>query len=116
MAKISLLKLIEKALSDKLAEDVQVIPVSDLTPLADFYIYASASNFRKIDAIVSEVKRVVSTSKHYQVHHIEGRAESGWVLIDCYDVIVNVMSEEQRQRMQLEALLGERLKKHATSK
>jgi ribosomal silencing factor RsfS len=37
-------------------------------------------------------------------------------LIDCYDVIVNVMSEEQRQRMQLEALLGERLKKHTTSK
>jgi ribosome-associated protein len=116
MAKIKLLTLVEKALSDKLAEDVQVLAVSKLTPFADYNVFSSASNTRKIDAIVSEIKRVVTLSKTYKVHHIEGRAESGWVLIDCYDVIVHVMSEEQRQRMQLEALLGERLKKQAKAK
>ena len=41
------------------------------------------------------------------VINVEGKVESGWILVDCGSVIVNIMREEIRDFYDLEGLLGE---------
>ena len=38
---------------------------------------------------------------------VEGKVESGWILVDCGSVIVNIMKEEIRDFYDLEGLWGE---------
>ena len=38
---------------------------------------------------------------------VEGQEDSEWVLIDCGDIVVNVMQQEAREFYDLESLWGE---------
>ena len=38
---------------------------------------------------------------------MEGQEDSEWVLIDCGDVVINVMQQEAREFYDLESLWGE---------
>ena len=38
---------------------------------------------------------------------MEGKSESGWILIDCGEVVINIMKNEIREFYDLEGLWGE---------
>ena len=38
---------------------------------------------------------------------MEGKIESGWILVDCGEVVVNIMKNEVREFYDLEGLWGE---------
>ena len=37
---------------------------------------------------------------------VEGEPDSGWILVDCGDVVINIMRAEQREFYDLESLWG----------
>ena len=43
-----------------------------------------------------------------QILGIEGDVESGWVLVDCGEVVINIMTKETRDYYDLEGLWGEK--------
>ena len=45
--------------------------------------------------------------QHRRPAHIEGRAEGTWVLLDYSDMLVHVLSEEEREYYALERLWGD---------
>ncbi len=96
--------LIKKVLDDHKAEEISVIDVSERTPFAEYYVLCSASNIRQIGALADAVIDKLEEKK-INYSHKEGTPESGWILIDAYDVIVNVFSKEQRERVSIEKLL-----------
>ena len=98
------LAIIEKALDDHKAKDIVSIDVSERTPFAEYYVLATAGNKRQLNALKDAVVEELEKAK-YSVGHIEGTPESGWVLIDCHHIIVNVFTEEERARINLEMLL-----------
>lgn len=100
-------RLIVAALKEHKAENVAVIDVREKTPLADYYIICSALNIRQLKAL-SEVVDDVLAKNAYKVHHSEGPERSGWILIDAYDVIINLFSIEERERIALEKLYAEK--------
>lgn len=104
MESLELANLIAKALDEKKATNIEVVDVRDRTPLADYYVFATASNPRQLNSFKDIVNETVEQAGE-SVHHFEGQALSGWVLIDCYHVIVNVFTEEERNRIDLETLL-----------
>lgn len=105
MRKDKTIKIIEKTLSEHKAKDIQIIDVHENTPFADFYIICSATNIRQLDALANAVIDELEKNK-INVNHKEGRPESGWILIDAYHVIVNIFSEDERNRVSLEELLN----------
>ena len=38
---------------------------------------------------------------------VEGEAESGWVLVDCGNIVINIMKKDERDFYDLEGLWGE---------
>jgi len=104
MNNTELTKIIKKAILDKKGEKVEVIDVKALTPFTSYYVICNAKNFRQIDAIKSSVLDALEINK-IKINHVEGKSESGWVLIDAYQYIINIFSKEERKRFDLETFL-----------
>lgn len=95
--------LVKKVLNDHKAEDIQVIDVTERTPFADFYVLASATNIRQLNALADAVIEELAKKK-IPYSHKEGTPESGWILVDAYHVIVNIFTKEERERVSIEEL------------
>ncbi len=105
MANKSLKTLVLSILEDKQAEDIKIYDVKGKSPLTDFVIVASANNFRKLDAITNQLRKDFIHHPKYKVHHIEGKPESGWMVMDLYDVVVHLFDPANREKMKLDQIL-----------
>lgn len=91
------------ALSEKKAEDLRVIEISEISPLADYFIIATGTNANQIQAMVDAVDEALTKANH-QVKQIEGNRNSSWVLMDYGDIIVHIFSQEDRLFYNLEKI------------
>jgi ribosome-associated protein len=92
-----------KAISDKKGEYIVLIDISEQCSFADFFLNATASNERQLAALVGEVEDKLA-QQGVLPKNIEGRANSGWMLMDYGDLIVNVFLPEQRDLYKLEKI------------
>jgi len=94
------------ALEDMKAKDILPLDIRGISGFADWFIIATASSSRNAKAISNKIIESVKENK-LQVVGVEGQEDSEWVLIDCGDVVVNVMQKETREYYDLESLWGE---------
>lgn len=94
------------ALDDMKAKDILSLDIRDISNFADWFIIATASSSRNAKAISN---KIIEEVKLNQLHVIgvEGQEDSEWVLIDCGDIVINVMQQEAREFYDLESLWGE---------
>ena len=90
-----------KALDQKHAEDVLVIDVGEKSSFADYLILASGSNERLIAALVDDAEDQLA-KEDLIVKSIEGTKESGWILMDYGDIVVNVLTKDMREKYNIE--------------
>lgn len=90
-----------KTLDSKKAEDITIFDIATKSSIADYLILASASNERLIGALVDEVEEAYA-KEGLLVKSIEGKKESGWILMDFGDIIVNVLTFEMREKYNIE--------------
>lgn len=88
---------------DKKAEDVVLLDIRGLSPIADYFVICSGTTDRQVAAIAEAVE-TASRSLGRPPLHVEGKPDSGWVLLDCSDVIVHVFGPRERAYYQLERL------------
>ena len=98
-----LAKLACHALSEKKAEDIRVIDISEISVLADFFVIANGTNPNQIQAMVDAVDEELTKIGH-GAKQIEGNQHSSWVLMDFSDIIVHVFSKEDRLFYDLERI------------
>ena len=91
------------ALSEKKAEEVRVIDISEISPLADYFVIATGGNVNQIQAMVDAVEEELGKAGHTP-KQIEGNRSSSWVLMDYRDIIVHVFSKEDRLFYDLERI------------
>ncbi len=89
--------------SDKLAEDIVMLDIRSLTTLADYFVIMSAGSSRQIEALQEELVQALK-DRGVRPHHLEGRPDSGWMLLDFSDVIVHIFNQERRDYYKLEQL------------
>ena len=94
------------ALDDMKAKDILSLDIRDISNFADWFIIATASSSRNAKAISNKIIEEVKLNKLH-VLGVEGQEDSEWVLIDCGDIVVNVMQQEAREFYDLESLWGE---------
>lgn len=92
-------------LSELQAGDIALLDIARSSGFADYFVLATAHSPLQFSAIVErlglELKRAGAPPRRQ-----EGHRESGWVLIDCGDVIVHLFSPEKRDYYRLEELWG----------
>jgi len=94
------------AASDKKAEDILVMNVSEVTSIADLFIICSGRSERQVQSIADGV---VEKAKEHgrQPVGVEGYASGRWILIDLGDVVVHAFVPEERELYRLERLWGD---------
>ena len=103
---IELAVAVAAAADDKKAADLLLLEVADVLALVDVFLLATASSDRQLKAVADAVEeRGRELGRRPQQR--EGRAESGWLLLDFGDVVVHLFSEEQREFYSLERLWGD---------
>lgn len=109
MEAIDIVKTAVQAIDSKKGENIQVIGVSDLTILADYFIIATGTSTTQVKALADEVEYKLSL-KDVQPHHIEGE-KTPWVCLDYNSVVVHIFYKDQRDFYRLERLWedGEKL-------
>jgi len=93
-----------KALDDKKAKDIQVLEITDLTTLADYFVIATGSSNTQINALVDNVEKVLHEEAQEEPLHREGYRGGTWVLLDYGCIAVHVFNAENRQFYGLEHL------------
>lgn len=100
---MELLKKLVNLLNDKKAKDMIAIDVSQKSSFTDYLLIVTGGSERQIDSLAEEVKKYM-TKEALDFKGLEGKASSGWILLDCGDIIVNIFSNEQRNLYQLEKI------------
>jgi ribosome-associated protein len=96
---------IVELLSDRQAEDVVLLDISQLATFTDFFVIATAQNVRHVGALLDAFDKELAREGIKSLHK-EGDPESGWVLLDFGGVVVHIFTPEDRAFYNLEALWG----------
>ncbi len=103
---IEVARLAVEAASDKQADNIVMLDTKQVCSFADYFVICSGDSPRQIEAIRQEIREKL---KHDDIipFHIEGGADSGWILLDLGDVVVHIFSPSQRDYYRLDDLWQE---------
>jgi ribosome-associated protein len=103
IASRKLVKLCCRALAEKKAEDLRVLDVSGKSTITDYLVLATGSSEPHLRALRMELEKELSADGVHLVG-LEATSESGWVVVDAFDVMVHLFSPEMRDHFGLENL------------
>lgn len=92
------------AAEDKKAEDIVLLDLRPDTIIADFFVICTGDNIRQLRAIAESIREKVKKTVQRLPYSVEGEADSGWLLMDYGDIVVHIMSAENRSYYDLEGL------------
>ena len=92
-----------RAAESKKALNIKVLDLREVTSFCDFFIIASGTNPKQVQAIAEGVDRELRTIGE-RANAVEGFDNAEWILADYGDFIVHVFSEKAREFYDLERL------------
>ena len=100
---LALIKLCCGVLDDKKAEDLRVLDVSAQSSITDYLILATGTSEPHLRALRVEIEKMLDSGK-VQIVGMETGQESGWIVIDLFDVMIHLFTPENRAKYRLEHL------------
>lgn len=97
-----IVKTAVKAIDSKKGESIDVIKITDLTIIADYFVIATGTSSTQVKALADEVEYQLG-QKGLEPHHIEGR-NTAWVCLDYCSVVIHIFYKDQRDFYKLERL------------
>ncbi|MSU24625.1 MAG: ribosome silencing factor [Opitutus sp.] len=102
-AALELVKLCCRALDDKKAEDLRVLDVSAQSSITDYLVLATVNSEPHLRALRVELEKAVDAAKT-RIVGIEHAQQSGWTVVDLFDVMVHLFVADRRSHYGLENL------------
>lgn len=97
------LKTIVKLLDDKAAYDIRIFDMKENSPLNSYCIICEANSERQAKAFASLIEDELAKN-NFNIHHIEGRKDNQWILVDANDVIIHIFTKEGRRNYGIDRL------------
>lgn len=95
-----------QAAEDKLAEDMVLLNLKELSSFTDFFLIMQGRSAKQNQAICDHIERELRGLKLKPLS-IEGRARADWILMDYGYLIIHILSDEMRSYYALEKLWGD---------
>ncbi len=89
------------------AEDVVILDVRKLSSVTDYFVVATGTSEPHLRAVEDELVSRLRDEDGIAPNSTDGSAQSSWLVLDFFDVIVHVMRAETREKYDLEGLWGE---------
>lgn len=99
-----ILELAIEALKDVKGDNISILNVKEHTEMMEFMVVCTGTSKRHVNALGQNVTTHLKENG-LQAMGTEGKGnDNDWVLVDLYDVVVHVMTEEARAFYDLEKL------------
>ncbi|MEB3264417.1 MAG: ribosome silencing factor [Synechococcus sp.] len=102
----ALARLAAEACDDRKAVDIRLIRVDEVSSLADWFVICSGLSDVQVRAIARSVEDKLEQEAGRLPLRREGQSEGRWVLIDYGEVIVHVLTPDERSFYDLESFWG----------
>jgi ribosome-associated protein len=86
-----------KCAADKKAFDLVALDLRDIASFTEFFIIASGSNQRQVQAIADEINEQLKKQLETRPVRIEGYNSADWILLDYGDFVVHIFNGESRE-------------------
>ncbi|MEB3300649.1 MAG: ribosome silencing factor [Cyanobacteriota bacterium] len=106
MTSEALARLAAEACDDRKAVDIRLIRVDDISSLADWFVICSGLSDVQVRAIARSVEERLELEAHRLPLRREGQMEGRWVLLDYGELIVHVLTPQERHFYDLESFWG----------
>ncbi len=80
-----------------------MLDIRPVSPIADFFVIATADSERQAKAIVEEIEKKMKARQILPMG-VDGEPNTGWVLLDYGNVLVHIFDPGTRDYYQLEEL------------
>ena len=100
---LELVKLCCRALDEKKAVDLRVLDVSEQSSITDYLVLATGSSEPHLRALRVELEKAIDASNTHIVG-MEIAQDSGWIVVDAFDVMIHIFSPDVREKYGLENL------------
>jgi ribosome-associated protein len=90
-------------IEDKKGTNIVLLDLRNISPIADYFVIATADNERQLRAIQKAID-IALAEQGLEAFHVEGTPESGWVLLDYSDLVIHVFGQRERDFYRLDAL------------
>jgi len=100
---LSKAKLCLEIIEERKAVDPVLFEVGKLTSIADYFLIASGSSSRQVQAISRHLQRRMREIG-YRAYGVEGEQEGHWVLMDYGEVVIHIFYHPLREFYDLEGL------------
>jgi ribosome-associated protein len=102
----ALAQLAAEACDDRKAVDIRLIRVEDISSLADWFVICSGLSDVQVRAIARSVEDRLEREARRLPLRREGQSEGRWVLLDYGELIVHVLTPQERHFYDLESFWG----------
>ncbi|MBP7141555.1 MAG: ribosome silencing factor [Opitutaceae bacterium] len=101
---LDLVRDIVRILDDKKAIDLRVLRVSEQSSITDFLVLATGTSEPHLRALRVELEKVLD-ARHARIAGMDtGEPGSGWTVVDAYQVMIHLFTQEKRDEYRLENL------------
>ena len=88
---------------ERKADDPVLFKVATLTSIADYFLIASGTSSRQVQAIAQHLQRRMK-EEGFIIYGIEGEKDGHWILVDYNDVVIHLFYQPIREFYDLEGL------------
>lgn len=102
-ATLDLVTLCCRVLDEKKADALTILDVSAQSSITDYLVLATATSEPHLRALRVELEKALDANR-VRLVGMETAQESGWIVVDLFDVMVHLFLAETRERYGLERL------------
>jgi len=93
-------------LDDRKAENIEVLKISELTTIADYFVICNGNSSTQVKALCDNVTEKTS-EMGIEPLRIEGYDSAAWILVDYGSVVVHIFKTDMRDFYSLDRLWGD---------
>jgi len=94
--------VIARVMDDKLASNISILNISNVSSIGDYFVIASADSPTQVKALMMHVKEMIKKYFERKPVRMENDVKNRWNLLDYGDVIVHILHKDERETYAIE--------------